>query len=139
MSQQGPFYGQVGWFNVLHPEKLPSVQDRYTKQCERVLGVLDVALEGKDWLVGDKCTYADLAFYMWNVVPPLSIMYPPRETPLAKFPDVMAWHERMGEREAVKKVVGIRQGMMDSEGLGVDALPTDVSVEDLTKGIMAKE
>jgi glutathione S-transferase len=33
---------------------------------KRVLGVLDNHLEGKQWLVGEKMTYADLAFTTWN-------------------------------------------------------------------------
>ena len=87
MSGQGPYFGQCGWsviripffsfpsplskarpirFNVLHPEKLPSAIERYSNEVKRVLGVLEQALRGKQWLVGDKCTYADLAFVTWN-------------------------------------------------------------------------
>lgn len=78
-------------FNVLHPEKVPSAIDRYVRQCERILGVLDGALEGKTWLVGDKCSYADLSFFMWNIVLPLSMLYPAGQTPLSKYPNVLAW------------------------------------------------
>jgi glutathione S-transferase len=45
-----------------HHEKLPSARERYVKEVERVIGVLNSVLEGKNWLVGDKCTYADLVF-----------------------------------------------------------------------------
>jgi Glutathione S-transferase, C-terminal domain. len=31
-----------------------------------VIGVLDIALKGKKYLVGDKCTIADLGFILWN-------------------------------------------------------------------------
>ncbi|GKZ38570.1 glutathione S-transferase, nitrogen catabolite repression regulator [Aspergillus brasiliensis] len=47
MSGQGPYFGQCGWFNVLHPEKLPSAIDRYVREVHRVLGVLNTILEGK--------------------------------------------------------------------------------------------
>lgn len=116
---------------MLHHEKVPSAIDRYVNQAERILQVLDGALEGREWLVGDKCTYADLSFFMWNVILPLSIQYPEGQTPLSKFPNVMAWHERMAARESTKKALGIRQGMMDSENLGSDALPTDISMGDM--------
>lgn len=53
-------------FNVLHPEKVPSAIERYRNEVIRILGVLNTALEGKTWLVGDKCTFADLAFMPWN-------------------------------------------------------------------------
>ncbi|KAK3325765.1 hypothetical protein B0H66DRAFT_599909 [Apodospora peruviana] len=29
MSGQGPYWETAGWFNVLHPEKLPSAIERY--------------------------------------------------------------------------------------------------------------
>lgn len=50
----------------MHPEKLTSAIDHYTTEFERILGILDKALEGRDWLVGDKMTFADIAFYWWN-------------------------------------------------------------------------
>ncbi|KAL9059172.1 MAG: hypothetical protein Q9206_001611 [Seirophora lacunosa] len=67
-SGQGPYYGQAGWFNMFHPEKLPSAQDRYIDQTKRVVGVLDAALgqSKSGWLVGDRCTYVDLSFFMWD-------------------------------------------------------------------------
>jgi len=138
MSQQGPMYGQAGWFNVFHLEKVPSVQERYNKQCERILAILNGALEGKQWLVGDKCTYADLSFFMWHIILPLSMLYPQGQTPLSKYPNVLAWHERMAARDPVKKVLAVREEMMAKEGLGADAMPTDVSVEDMTKKLDAK-
>jgi glutathione S-transferase len=43
------------------------VLDRYGKEIWRVTGVIDAALEksGGEWLVGDKCSYADLSFVPW--------------------------------------------------------------------------
>jgi glutathione S-transferase len=43
------------------------VLERYGNEIWRVTGVLDAHLkkvEG-EWLVGDKCTYADLSFVPW--------------------------------------------------------------------------
>ena len=58
-------------FIHFHPEKLPSVQKRYLNEMKRVVSVLDSHLgRAKNpehpYLVGDKCTYADLTFVMWN-------------------------------------------------------------------------
>ena len=41
--------------------------DRYGAEIWRVTGVLDAQLKksGGEWLVGDKCSYADLAFVPW--------------------------------------------------------------------------
>ncbi|KAK0109338.1 glutathione S- transferase, nitrogen catabolite repression regulator [Cadophora gregata f. sp. sojae] len=131
MSGQGPFFGQLSWFNYLHSEVLPSAISRYTEQAHRVLRILNGALEGKSWLVGDKCTYADLSFFMWNVILPISLKCEEGESPFDAYPNVKAWHERMAEREAVKKVLGIRQAMIDSENLGDDHLPKDLSRDEI--------
>jgi hypothetical protein len=53
-----------------HPEKVPSVIERYQKEMLRVLGVLESVLSKQPWLVGDKMTVADLSFvpYVFHVV-----------------------------------------------------------------------
>ena len=45
-----------------HSEHIPSAIERYQKEVLRVLGVLDGVLSKREWLVGDKCTIADLSF-----------------------------------------------------------------------------
>ena len=57
-----PYFGQVGWFLFFASEKIPSVIERYQKEIIRVLGVLESVLSQKQWLVGDKCSVADLSF-----------------------------------------------------------------------------
>lgn len=57
-----PYYGQASWFLVYHPEKVPSAIERYSKEIVRVLGVLEGVLSKQEWLVGGKCTIADIAF-----------------------------------------------------------------------------
>ena len=61
-SGQGPYYGQAAWFTWYHPEKIPSAVERYKNEIKRVLGVLNAVLEKQEWLVGGKCTVADLSF-----------------------------------------------------------------------------
>lgn len=60
----GPMMGQATVFNRYFPEKLPSVIDRYTRESRRLLGVLDTALEGRDYLAGDY-SIADIACFPW--------------------------------------------------------------------------
>ncbi|RYP69043.1 hypothetical protein DL770_008321 [Monosporascus sp. CRB-9-2] len=116
MSGQGPYYGVAAWFNVLHHEKLPSAIERYNNQLKRVLGVLDGWLEGRQWLVGDKMTYADLAFLPWNDRIDAVILCAPEEK-FDGFPNVQAWHERMAARPSWKKSMDIRAGLMQEQGL----------------------
>ncbi|TCD63264.1 Glutathione S-transferase 2 [Steccherinum ochraceum] len=65
-SGQGPYYGQSYWFNHIHPEKIPSAQERYKNETRRVLGVLESVLLKQEWLVGGKLTIADLTFVPWH-------------------------------------------------------------------------
>ncbi len=52
--------GQGAWFTHFHPEKLESARLRYVNETKRIIGVLNRALEGREYLVGDKYTIADL-------------------------------------------------------------------------------
>ncbi|KAF8586958.1 thioredoxin-like protein [Ramaria rubella] len=66
ISGQGPYFGQAAWFQHLHPEKVPSAIERYQKEVDRVLSVLDSVLAKQPYLVGDHATVADISFIPWN-------------------------------------------------------------------------
>ncbi|OJJ99076.1 hypothetical protein ASPACDRAFT_120172 [Aspergillus aculeatus ATCC 16872] len=125
MSGQGPYFGQAAWFAVLHPEKLPSVIDRYVTEVRRVLGVLDTVLADKTWLVGDKLTFADLAFVPWNGR--LNYLLPEAEQDLAAWPNVQAWQRRMEARPAWRTCIERRDRLMDEQGLQPNGMPKGVS------------
>lgn len=104
VSGQGPYFGQAVWFTVFHSEKLASAQERYKNEILRVSSVLDRALEGKDWLVGGKCSYADISFVTWYeaVIPRVlaGVVDLPRE-----YANLDAWLERIKARPAITKVL----------------------------------
>jgi glutathione S-transferase len=65
------------WFSKRHPEPVPSAVDRYVAEINRVTGVVESHLAAQKakassgdgpWLVGDKLTFADLAWFMWQVL-----------------------------------------------------------------------
>ncbi|SMR59289.1 unnamed protein product [Zymoseptoria tritici ST99CH_1A5] len=108
LSGQGPYFGQKAWFTLYHPEKLESCQERYGNEIKRVIGVIDLHLKktGNEYLVGSKCTYADLAFVPWHWL----ILFPPHlmgEDFAAEwekeFPAAWAWNERLQARPSVAK------------------------------------
>lgn len=104
MSGQGPFFGQKGWFSNLHPEKIPSAIERYSKEVMRITGVIDAHLgkQNTDYLVGDKITYADLMFVpFYKLVP--GFVGP--EMDLTGFKNYTAWFSRMLARPIVSKVM----------------------------------
>jgi glutathione S-transferase len=126
MSGQGPYFGQSGWFSVLHHEKLPSAIERYQNEVRRILGVLEGLLEGKEWLVGDKITYADLAFLPYNdrVEWFLGVA---AEKRFDGIPNVKAWHERMTSRPSWQKCMETRDMLMDEQGLMPNGMPKNMS------------
>ncbi|KAL2862399.1 glutathione S-transferase family protein [Aspergillus lucknowensis] len=113
MSGQGPYFGQAVWFVTFHPEKIPSAQERYLNEVKRVTGVLEKVLEGKEYLVGGKFSYADAAFVPWYGIVPT---YTAGTFDLEKeFPNVKAWLDRLRARPTVAKVFKDREEAMAAE------------------------
>ena len=94
--------GQGVWFIKYHPEKLPTAQERYVQETRRIIGVISKALEGKDWLVGDKCTYADLSFIAWFVDGPKYFGDHWKLDAESEFPNYHGWLGRMMEMASVR-------------------------------------
>ncbi len=60
----GPMFGQYLHFVDYAPKDIPYAKDRYTREAERLLGVLDRRLEGREYLAG-AYSIADMAIYPW--------------------------------------------------------------------------
>ena len=100
-------------FNRLHSETLPSAQERYINEIKRVTKVLDGVLAGKEYLVGGRYSFADLAFVPWYWL--LEFIDPSgklREELNAQSPNWKAWDDRLNARPAVKKLRDQRQEMI---------------------------
>lgn len=67
MGGIGPMFGQLGFFNKFagkdYEDKRP--RDRYVEESRRLLKVLDGRLEGRDWIMGERYTIADIATFPW--------------------------------------------------------------------------
>lgn len=59
----GPMFGQLGFFHKFRgrewEDKRP--RDRYAAETRRLLGVIDRHLDGREWMMGDEYTIADIA------------------------------------------------------------------------------
>ncbi|KAF1964364.1 glutathione S-transferase II [Bimuria novae-zelandiae CBS 107.79] len=97
----GPMQGQANHFNRFSKEKIPYGMQRYTGETERLVGVLNTALEGKDYLVGNKYSIADIASYSWVNILRFS------GVEIDDFPNVKAWADRISARPAVQKGLSI--------------------------------
>lgn len=92
----GPMAGQAGHFRVYAPEPVPYAIDRYTKEVNRLYGVLDKQLAGYEYVAGEY-SIADMAIYPW-IVP-----HAPHGQKLEDFPHLKRWFETIGARPAVLK------------------------------------
>ncbi|MFM0739474.1 glutathione S-transferase N-terminal domain-containing protein [Paraburkholderia xenovorans] len=67
MGGIGPMFGQLGFFNKFagkdYEDKRP--RDRYVAESKRLLGVLNERLEGREWILGDAYSIADIATFPW--------------------------------------------------------------------------
>ncbi len=66
MGGLGPMFGQLGFFHHFAGKEVedPRPKERYRAEAERLLKVLDGALAGKDWIVGE-FSIADIAIAPW--------------------------------------------------------------------------
>jgi GST-like protein len=87
----GPMAGQNHHFAIYAPEKIPYAIERYRNETNRLYGVLNGRLKGRDFIAGDY-SIADMACYPW-IVP-----YERQGQKLEDFPALKAWFERVGQR-----------------------------------------
>ena len=67
MGGIGPMFGQVGFFHKFAGREIEDKRprDRYVGESRRLLGVLDRQLAGRDWLLGEAFSIADIAVWPW--------------------------------------------------------------------------
>ena len=63
----GPMFGQVGFFNKFAGKAFEDKRplQRYVGESARLLGVIDRHLQGRDWMLGDSYSIADIALFPW--------------------------------------------------------------------------
>jgi GST-like protein len=96
MANLGPNSGQNNHFSNYAVEKIPYAMDRYRNEVNRLYGVLDRRLDGRDYLAGDY-SIADMASYPW-IVP-----WERQGQKLDDFPNIKRWFEAIRARPAVKR------------------------------------
>ena len=96
MAGLGPMAGQAHHFRQYAPEKVPYAIKRYTNEVNRLYGVLNKRLEGRNYIAG-AYSIADMASFPW--IRP----YSRQGQDLDDFPHLKTWFERMNARPAVKR------------------------------------
>jgi GST-like protein len=103
----GPMGGQANHFRSYAPSVIADTRytaygaARYTDEVDRLFGVMDRRLEGRDFLAGDY-SIADMAAFPW------ACRYPIQGVQIDRFPQVQSWFDRMNARPAV--AAGLKVG-----------------------------
>lgn len=106
MANVGPMFGQASHFRnyapklVDDPVKIEYSVRRYNNEVNRLCGVLDRRLEGRDYAAG-AYSIADIALYPWVK---LAMLY---GQDMAAFARVSAWLDRIAARPAVQRGLAV--------------------------------
>ncbi|KKP01713.1 URE2 [Trichoderma harzianum] len=111
-STQAPFYAQS--LQMRNKKNFDGVA-HFQHLVKRTLRTIDDELRGKQFLVGGKCTLADLAFIPWDLMLD-RVLQGDTEAGTASdrkqlFPNWYNWHVKMIQREAVQKMMKLKEGV----------------------------
>jgi GST-like protein len=104
MAAVGPMFGQLGYFYKFAGRELDDKRplERYRAESQRLLGVLETRLAGRDWIMGDAYGIADISLLGW--VRNLIGFYGARDiVAFDTLKHVPAWLERCLARPAVQR------------------------------------
>jgi len=107
MGSVGPMLGQTHHFRLYAPEKLPYAIDRYIKEVNRLLGVLNRRLADREYLAGEY-SIADIASWPWLQG------YGRLDLTLDEFPHTARWMKAIGDRPAVQRGIAVGTEMRSS-------------------------
>jgi GSH-dependent disulfide-bond oxidoreductase len=110
MASVGPMFGQVGYFYKFAGKEIADKRplERYRDESKRLLGVLETRLDGRQWIMGDDYTIADISLLGW--VRNLIGFYGAGDlVAFDTLKHVPAWLERTLARPAVQRGLEIPQ------------------------------
>ena len=103
VGNQGPMMGQHSHFYNYAPEaeRFGYGRKRYEAESTRCLSVLNTRLEGRDWIVGDDYSIADMISFPWVLIAKKMVL------PLDEYPHLSRWRQAVKERPAVQRGVAL--------------------------------
>jgi len=108
MGGIGPMFGQVGFFNKFAGKEIADKRplERYVNESKRLLRVMESRLAGRQWIMDDEFTIADISMLGW--VRNLIGFYEARDlVAYDEFAHVPAWLDRCLARPAVERGLNI--------------------------------
>jgi GST-like protein len=109
----GPMAGQAHHFRIYAPEKVQYGIDRYTNEVNRLYGVMNRRLEGRDYLAGEY-TIADMACIGWAKA------WERQGQNIKDFLNLERWIERMLARPAVARGLAVHAEARQTYDLSKD-------------------
>ena len=100
-SGLGPFSGQAVHFQFAAPQGLDYAVNRYRREAERHYQVLEDHLEGRQFIVGETYTIADMSAWGW--LDRASRVLKGADDPLAPFPNLKRLFETVEARPAAAR------------------------------------
>jgi GST-like protein len=104
-----PMFGQAGHFRGLDDQEGNAYAiERFTKEANRLMGVLDRRLAKSEYLAGDEYSIADISAHPW-------LRMPKRQgVDVDEFPNYQRWFALIGERPAVQRANKIADSIRDA-------------------------
>ena len=102
MGGIGPMMGQAMYFQRIaapNGQEEPFSIKRYVDESRRLLEVLDRRLQGRDFLVGEAFSIADIATYPW------ARAFPWAKVSIDGLEHLKAWFDRIDARPAVQRAL----------------------------------
>jgi GST-like protein len=125
MGGLGPMAGQTHHFRLYAPEQVPYAIERYTKETNRLYGVMNKRLADRDYLAGE-FSIADMACIGW------ARGWERQGQDIEQFPNLKAWIARMEARPATARGLAVK-----ADGPVLD-LSTDKNAQSVLFGQTAR-
>lgn len=101
MGSIGPMLGQAHHFNIYAPEKIAYAMNRYTREANRLYGVMDRRLGESEYIACGEYTIADIAIMPWLR------SYKNQGVDMDQYPNVKRWFEKINARPAVQRGLAV--------------------------------
>jgi GST-like protein len=101
MGGVGPMLGQNHHFRIYAPQKIDYAIDRYTRETQRLYGVMNQRLASSKFIAGNTYSIADIAIFPWLR------NWKNQGIDWADYPHLKAWFDKIAERPAVKRGVEV--------------------------------
>jgi len=101
MGSVGPMLGQAHHFLIYAPQKIPYAIERYSKEANRIYGVIERRLRESKYLACDEYTIADIATFPWLR------SSKNQGVEIEEYPHVKRWFDGIAARPAVVRGVAV--------------------------------